>query len=249
MADVLKSFDTQKTLNPNIWLNAESDDFAAIKLSPDVRKRLIAIATLFMESIKIKNLTVEDIIFTGSLANYNWSEYSDIDLHVIVDKSKLNIDSEVLDDYLTVKKDAFNTRHQIKLKTYDVEMYVQDTNEELAALGIYSVLSNRWIKTPVKEHIAIDKANIRKKVKTFIRQIAKIEQLVKSGDSPNEVLMMIRDVKERIKKYRKSGLATGGEYSDENLVFKYLRRKNYLQKLTDDKIQVIDRMFSLQEVD
>ena len=30
-------------------------------------------------------LLIEDVIFTGSLANYNWSEYSDIDLHVVCD--------------------------------------------------------------------------------------------------------------------------------------------------------------------
>ena len=249
MADVLQSFDNQKTLNPDIWMNAENDDFMVIKLHPDIRKHLISIANLFMETVKLKNVEVEDIIFTGSLANYNWSEFSDVDLHIVIDKQAINVDHDTLDDYLTIKKDSFNTKHDIRIKGYDVELYAQDKGETLAALGVYSVLYNRWIKHPSKTYVAIDKARIKIKVRDFIDQIKKIDHMIQTQENPEEIVAMIQNLKERIKKYRKSGLASGGEYSDENLVFKYLRRTNYLQKLTEYKLQTIDRMFSLQELD
>lgn len=249
MADVLQSFDNQKTLNPDIWMNADSDDFMVTKLYPDIRKHLISIANLFMETIKLKNLEVEDIIFTGSLANYNWSEFSDIDLHIVIDKQAINVDPDTLDDYLTIKKDSFNTKHDIRIKKYDVELYAQDKDETLAALGIYSVLHNQWIKHPNKTYVAIDKARIKMKVRDFIDQIKKIDHMIQNQENPEEIVAVIQNLKDRIKKYRKSGLASGGEYSDENLVFKYLRRTNYLQKLTEYKLQTIDRMFSLQELD
>jgi predicted nucleotidyltransferase len=249
MADILKSFDDQKTLNSDIWMNAESDEFDIIKLHPEVRKHLLSIANLFMETVKLKNVEAEDVIFTGSLANYNWSEYSDVDLHIIIDKQSIKINPEVLDDYFTIKKDAFNTRHDIKIKGFDVELYVQDKNESLAALGVYSVLMNQWEKTPNKTHVTIDKARIKMKVRTFIDQIKKIDYMIQHEENPSDIVAMITDLKDKIKKYRKSGLADNGEYSDENLVFKYLRRTNYLQKLTDYKLQTIDKMFSLQEVE
>lgn len=249
MANVLKSFDTQKTLNPLVWLNAGGDDFMVIKLVPEIRAKLIEIANLFMASIKIQNVEIKNIIFTGSLANYNWSEFSDVDLHIIVEKRSIKVDPDVLDDYLTIKKDAFNSNHDIKIKGFDVELYVQDTEENLAALGVYSIVHNKWLKTPNKSHITIDKTSIRNKVREFIEQIQKIDHMIKTQQDPQSIVDMIQTLKDRIKKYRKSGLASGGEYSDENLVFKYLRRTQYLQKLSDYKMQTIDRMFSVQEVD
>ena len=249
MADILQSFDSQKTLNPLIWSNASGDDFSSIKLIPEVRVKLFSVAKLFMEGIKLKNTNIQDIIFTGSLANYNWSEYSDIDLHIVVDKSKIDVDPETLDDYFTIKKDAFNSKHNIKIKGFDAELYIQGVDEEHIALGVYSIVFNRWLKEPRKDHIAIDKASIKLKVKGFIAQIQKVEQMIQTEENPEDIIAMINTLKDRIKKYRKSGLSDKGEYSDENLVFKYLRRTQYLQKLSDFKMQTIDRMFSLQELD
>lgn len=249
MSNVLKSFDVKKTLNPLIWENSESDDFMSIKLKSDIRLKLISIARMFMETVKLKNVTIKDIILTGSLANYNWSQYSDVDLHIIIDKSTVQVDPDILDDYLTIKKDTFNTKHDIKIKKFDVELYVQDSNESLAALGIYSILNGKWIKYPNKTHITIDKTSIKNKVRDFIAQIKRIGLMIDAEENPETILSVIQTLKDRIKKYRKSGLAQNGEFSDENLVFKYLRRTQYLQKLSDHKLKIIDRMYSLQELD
>jgi len=54
-------------------------------------------------------------------------------------------------------------------------------------------------------------------------------------------------VKDKIKKFRTSGLEKGGEYSYENLVFKFLRRNGYIQKLFDYKNNLIDKSLSIQE--
>ena len=44
---------------------------------------------------------------------------------------------------------------------------------------------------------------------------------------------MIEKIKDRLKDYRSAGLEREGEYSYENLVFKFLRRNGYIQKLFD----------------
>ena len=245
--EVLKSFDIQKTLNPLVWTNAGSDDFNTIDLTPVIRLKLLAIARMFMSSVKLANLKIEDIIFTGSLANYNWSEFSDVDLHVLVDKTKIDVDDEILGDYFTVKKSIFNTKHNITIKDFEVELYIQDVADPHAALGIYSILHDEWLKIPSKQDVTIDKANVKKKVKIFTNKIQEIGHMVKSDEEPQKILSMIELLKDKIKRYRRSGLSTNGEYSDENLVFKYLRRTEYLKKLSDYKLDITDKMFSLKE--
>jgi hypothetical protein len=64
-----KSFRVKDELNPKIW-----DDF---KIDDEVREDLLKIAEDFYASTDLE-ADVEDIVLTGSLANYNWSEkYSD----------------------------------------------------------------------------------------------------------------------------------------------------------------------------
>ena len=245
--EVLKSFDIKKTLNPLVWVNTGNDDFTTIKLNPVIRLKLLAISRMFMSTVKLETLKIEDIILTGSLANYNWSEFSDVDLHILVDKTKIDVDEEVLEDYFTIKKNIFNTKHNITIKKFEVELYIQDVADPHAALGIYSILNDKWLKIPSKQNVSIDKASIKKKVKVFTNKIQEIGHMVKSEDDSVKILSVIGILKDKIKRYRKSGLSTNGEYSDENLVFKYLRRTEYLKRLSDYKLEITDKMFSLKE--
>ena len=62
--DVLDSFLIKDKLNPDIWTNDE--------LNPEIRVKLIKIATDFFKDLNLpKEIQIKDIIFTGSLANYN----------------------------------------------------------------------------------------------------------------------------------------------------------------------------------
>ena len=65
------------TLQPDVW----SKD----KLNTVVSEKLMQIATKFFEDLNLKGINIDDITFTGSLANYNWTKYSDVDLHILVD--------------------------------------------------------------------------------------------------------------------------------------------------------------------
>ena len=220
-----------------------------IKPFPDIRKKLLGIVDLFMSSIKIDGINVADIVLVGSITNYNWSEYSDIDLHIMVDKKTITMDEETLDDYFNVKKQLFNSTHNLNIKGFDAEVYLQGVDEPNASVGVFSLMKNEWIKSPPKNRLIVNKVNIKIKIKTFLLDLYIIEQMINEKESPEKTLVLINKLKDKIKKYRKSGLTNGGEYSDENLVFKYLRRTNYLQKLSDYKIQTVNQMFSLKELD
>jgi hypothetical protein len=57
---------------------------------------------------------------------------------------------------------------------------------------------------------------------------------------------LARDVSDEIAKIRKSGLASGGEFSIENLAFKVLRAKGYINKLKQHINNLEDKALSLE---
>jgi hypothetical protein len=236
---IIKSFDQQKKLNPKIW---NKDD----EMIKKVRDRLIQIANEFVDFIDL-DIVVSDIIMTGSLANYNWSEYSDVDLHLMVDFSQFSKPILPLyEDLFKLKKTIFNDKHDITIYGYEVELYVQNESESHFSSGIYSVLNDEWINKPKKQSITIDKTLIENKVQQWMKTIDNL--LDNLEDEPIEIVnQYIKQVKDKLKKYRSSGLEKGGENSDENLVFKSLRRNGYIQKLFDFENQMVDYKLSIKE--
>ena len=94
LKSILTSFHVQNELNPKIWeLPNErfmSDPKGQVEtMVPKVRERLLQIAYEFIEFLNI-DIVVSDVIMTGSLANYNWSKFSDVDLHILVDFNQLS---------------------------------------------------------------------------------------------------------------------------------------------------------------
>jgi predicted nucleotidyltransferase len=244
MDQILNSFKLQETLNPEIWDNVDSDDLTQIKLKKDIRTGLLNIAKDFVDSFKIEELEIEDVYFVGSLTNYNWSNFSDIDLHVVLDKTKIGVDIDVVTELFDAKKEVYNNNHDIKIKGYDVELYAQDVNEKLDSKGIYSVLFSKWVDSPSKEEFTLDKKTILNKVKEFNKTI---NNLINMDDS-EEKIQKIKLFKDKLRKYRKSGLHDG-EMSNENLVFKYLRRSGIIQKLNNIKTKTYDTLLSVENVE
>ena len=237
--NIIKSFFSKNSLNPEVW---ETED----KLNPEVRDKLLEIASEFIDFISVP-IVVEDVIFTGSLANYNWSEYSDIDLHVVCDFSQFNEDLlELYQELFKVKKTIFNSDYNIKIFGYDVELYVQNEAEAHFSTGVYSVLNDEWIDKPRKENEKIDTSILKSKIEQWMGKIDTVINNSK-GESVEESKEYVKNLKDKIKKFRSSGLKSGGEYSYENLTFKYLRRNGYLDKLFEFEKSLTDKGLSLNE--
>lgn len=236
---ILNSFSVKDTLNPKIWESPESPEKAT--MIPKVRNALNRIAEKFIEYLG-DDVFVEDIVLTGSLANFNWSEFSDFDLHVIVDLQQYEEEADLYKELFNLKKQVFNDKHDIKIFKYDVELYAQDKEEEHFASGVYSVLNDEWITNPKKFKNDIDKSVLEKKIKNWTEKIDKV--LDSEEDEDN--LKLIDSVKEKLKNYRKSGLEKEGELSYENLVFKFLRRSGHIQKLFDESNKALDKELSIE---
>ena len=242
---IISSFKLRDELNPKLW---DNDDNGESTLKGDVREKLLNITYEFLEFLGV-DLVISDVTMTGSLSNYNWSEYSDVDLHIIADFEQFNdIEEPLYEELFRLKKTLFNTEHDISIYGYEVEVYVQNENEPHSSSGVYSVLFDEWVVKPVNNSVVlVDKESITKKSKRWMETIDTILENIKDG-SIEEMTEKINMLKDKIKKFRTSGLQEGGEYSDENLVFKTLRRNGYIGKIFDFKIKYIDKELTLTEM-
>jgi hypothetical protein len=239
--EILKSFETRDILNGEIWNDVFTDN---PKLKPQIRKVLLKIASEFQGYLG-DNIFISDVRFTGSLANYNWSKFSDIDLHCIIDFEQFDpSERELYKELFNLKKTLFNENHNIRVKGYEVELYAEDITEKHVSSGVYSVLFNDWVHQPIKKKINLDKKFFLKKADTMMDRIDNLMIDVKDLDI-DTALKKIKDFNDKLKKYRKSGLDKGGELSYENMIFKFLRRNGYLEKLFTFKNELMDRKLSL----
>jgi len=202
-------------LNPDIW--------QGFVMRPEVRQHLTDIADTFITYLEIPDFHYSDVILAGSMANYNYTEYSDLDLHVITDYADLGAD-DLAEAFYRAKKQIWNDGHDITIRGHEVELYVEDTADPVTSGGVYSVQDDQWLRKP--DHTLPDIADraINRKVQSLIKNI---DRVISDGMDPAELHRVI----DRLRKMRRSGLHKGGEYSVENLSFKILRNQGYIDQL------------------
>jgi predicted nucleotidyltransferase len=215
-------------LNPAIWDNN--------KLNPEIKEKLLQIGKDFYADTET-DAPLKDILFVGSLANYNWSDTSDFDVHVVIDFKDVDENVELVEKLVNALKSKWNDEHDIHLKGHNVEVYIQDVTKENRSTGVYSLMQDKWLSEPQKENIEIDKEKIQEKYNDFVR---KINSALKAQDI-DKLKSIIKDVYDM----RQAGLDKSGELSTENLVFKILRNRNYIEKLKQEIINLYDKKQSL----
>lgn len=224
----------KSTLHPMFWDNEE--------FNRDIKQKLLEIANRFINDLGIEGIVPEDVTLTGSLANYNWSNKSDIDLHIIIDFDKLKANNDILKDLLNLKRMMWNKAHDIKIKGHDVEIYIQDKNEPHYSTGVYSLDKGEWIDKPSREEPKLDLEAAQNKAEQISKDIDNLERF--EAEKKYEMSISLKD---KIKKMRQIGLESDGVYSVENLAFKLLRRSGALEKLSDMKNDAYDEMYSIDE--
>ena len=202
-----ESFEKKPNLNSKFWTDSQ--------LCRKAARRLSKIADDFIEDLDV-SVPVEEVRFTGSLANYNWSRYSDIDLHIVVDFSKIDEDTELVKSFFDVHRSS----------------------------GVYSLTDQEWITEPNPEGVDIDYRLARRKSNDIETQINLIKHIINRGKYQT-ALNNIDRVKGKIRNLRKAGLdSPQQEYSPENIAFKILRREDALQRLADMKLSAYDNLMS-----
>ena len=232
----IKSHLPHSSLSKKIWVGKD--------MLPEFREALLKIANAFIDYLGV-SIDVVDITMTGSYANYNYTQYSDVDLHIIVDPANINKDVDLVEEFLKAKRQYWNEKHDINMFGVEVEFYPQDINEDHKSSGVYSVKNDKWIVEP-KQFSEVSLSNdIIKKANVLRKRIDQAIYKSKEERDPDELDQVIQ----KIRKMRQSGLEKGGEYSEEYMVYKILRSEGYVDKMYKMKDNIFDIKLSVGEID
>ena len=227
-----------KTLNKKFW----SEDN---KFNPDIREKLLSITNDFIDKLDLDGVEIYDVTLTGSNSNYNYNDYSDLDVHVLIDFKDINEDEDLVKKALDGQRFVWNLRHNISLRDHGVEMYMQDKDEPHVASGLYSLLNNEWITEPSYDPPTIDSRDVYKKAKTIEDDVRVLKERVLDvkGRSAKDLHDCANQLKKKISNMRKSGLEREGEFSIENLAFKVLRNTEVIGDLIDIISRSYDKIY------
>jgi hypothetical protein len=215
-------------LNPKLW---DGD-----RMRLDVRVHLLRVAISFYRFIEVKKLVISDMIVTGSNAAFNYTDQSDIDVHLVVDYQK-SVCPDLAENFFAAKKNLWNDLHHVAIREHDVEVYVENSRAPAYSNGVYSLMRGEWLHKPSPQEPRFDDTAVVRKVEALAGQI---DDVIESGSSE-----AIQAMQSRLKRMRQSGLSAGGEFSTENLTFKALRSLGYLDRLFQAKTDQEDADLSL----
>jgi hypothetical protein len=218
---MLQEYETQSTLNPKLW---DGDC-----LKKGLTYKFLRIAKHFYNFLEIpEEAQVLDVLLIGSNANYNWTETSDIDLHVVIDYQAVGDNLHLVKNFMMAKKSIWNENYPLTYKGMDIELFAQDWNDRLhSSVGQYSLMKGKWLKKPNSDVISVDDEVIEAKA-------APIEYEIEKLDPADPMLEnKIKNILQQLYKMRQTGLEAEGEYSVENLAFKRIRNKGLISRLKE----------------
>lgn len=234
---IKEAVETHNHLNPKIWDDEKH-------LFPEVKNKIVEIVNTFIKYIEEDGIKLDakTVWLLGSNANYNYTEESDLDIHIIADES-FDCSEKHLQIIYNAYKSLFNNKYSISIKGIDVELYVENKDAlSNVSTGIYDVLADKWIKEPAKYNIPeIDNIALDKEVNDWEDKYFEI----KLNPAEYKINKFIDDIYE----IRQKSIQKEGEFGLDNLVFKEIRRRGYLQDLKDLKDEIVTRKLSLESLD
>jgi predicted nucleotidyltransferase len=226
----------KESLNKEFWNDDET-------LVSGLKDKLLALALLFFTGLKLPDkIKIHDIAISGSLAGYNYTKYSDLDLHVIIDYNKVGLEHEFIAEFMKMKKDIWEEMYDIEVMGYPVELYAQDLKQfKESTSPQYSLVSDKWLVKQSKSAPNFDKGTVIKKAEKIMHDI----DVVAKSHVYDEKIEAITQIMNKIKTMRGDGIEKDGEFSVENMVFKVLRNEGYLEKIGNIKKDAIEKLYSI----
>lgn len=218
----------QDKLNSKIW---DSNN----KLREEVKEAVLKIANEFVEELKF-DIDVADVHIVGSNASYNYTENSDLDVHLIVRFDEEN--KELKQQLCALATSSFNKNYDIGIHGVNVEVYVEDIRSTTVSNGVYSVLKDEWVKFPKK--IEAKEYDNSEQLAVWKKKIG--DALI---DNENDSAKTLLD---NIYLIRKNSIDIDGEYGRGNQLFKDIRSLGLLQKLKDKVAQNKGKELSVESV-
>lgn len=206
-----------KRMSSKIWRQG--------KLIPELRDILLPLAKQFAIFSGVPSSKIRDIVLTGSIANFNYTKYSDIDVHIMTNASGIS------DEALYSKKVEWTNMHKgLNYKNLPLEFYIHDTSVDPlpSDQGVYSILKNTWVKTPAR----LDDVSILTDP-LLIKKLEHYIEYIKTGLLKKGTVDTISAFKQKLWRMRSSGLSREGEFSMENVIYKDLRNRGLIEKINN----------------
>lgn len=213
---LVEKFEVHDYLNPSIWTSEN-------KLHDDVKLKLLEIIEQFESTCDIP-LNMVDAHIVGSNASYNYTCYSDLDVHIISNFDLLDAPKEIVQLAFNAVKAKFNSDYDISIHGIDVELYVEDIRSGAVSNGVYSLYQDSWIKFP-KKLTDVLQPDIGSDLELWR---SKFVTAIESEDS-EKITQVIND----IYLVRKNSLDVDGEYGIGNQLFKEIRNCGLLDAAKD----------------
>lgn len=226
---LIESFQTHEELNQKLFDNDV--------LKEEVRQALLDIVNDFIEEAQQWEIPLKetDIWMVGSNASYNYGDFSDIDIHIIVNMETLTDSPELLNITYNLLKTNYNKAHDITVKGYPVEIYVEDVESSSISNGIYSIKNNEWVVYP--QHLEIIDIDVTG-TDLYNNLIGQVQELETIDDINNFI--------DNLYLIRKTSLLQDGEFGEGNLIFKQLRNDGILDMLKDKRSKLNDKRLTLE---
>lgn len=213
-------------LNPVLWQEN--------KLRPEIKEKIMSLVNEFQATLDIP-LTILDINIVGSNASYNYTDKSDVDVHIITNFEEYGYPQEMVQAAMNSFKTTFNNKYDINYGGFNVEVYVEDVKSSPQSNGIYSVLKDMWIKEPIKlEPVDVD---LEPEYTNFK---GRINNILNDG-TEKDIIRVIDD----LYILRRNGLVSEGEFGKGNLVFKQIRNDGLLDALKARRVELASKELSI----
>lgn len=231
------AIEVHETLNPKLWTEDN-------KLKPLVRNSLIRVVNKYIENSDI--LTKEDVIdveLLGSNASYNYTENSDLDVHLVVNMEAVSCDPDLFQLACNAERSSFNRNYDITIKGIEIEMYVEDVKASTASNGIYSLYKDEWIKFPKPIEVP-NYDNDEEYIALLDKWKTQAKEVLENAETAFEV----QDYINNLYNLRRTSIMVDGEYGKGNLVFKEIRNEGLLDALKQKQYELSSKELSLESL-
>ena len=214
------------------------------KLRPLVRKSLLRVISKYIESSEIISMSdVIDAQLVGSIASYNFTPYSDLDVHLVVNMEAVSCDPALFQLACNAERSNFNKNYDITIKGIEIEMYVEDVKASTASNGIYSLYKDEWIKFPQKITVPNYDSD-----EEYIALLDKWKSLAETVLGSANEAQQVQDYINNLYNLRRTSIMTEGEFGKGNLVFKEIRNLGLLDKLKEKQYELSSKELSLESM-
>ena len=109
------------------------------------------------------------------MCNYNYTEQSDLDTHIVIDYEEAG-PKELVEKAVDGERFQWNTRHHLSLRGHDVELYIQDITDKKPHAAIYSLMNDEWVQKAKHDPPKLTEEDILPKYNSYVYDINELEK-------------------------------------------------------------------------